>query len=235
VNFLGNNELAEIHDINNSYVDMHAHILPGFDDGAHDLNETLAIVRQMKEKGTEVLFWTPHINLNAFPHINSDSIHTYHEKYADRLLQETGIELFSGSELFCAPPLPEKLVPLGKSDFVLIEFPLDVYPRYLFDVIYNIQISGYRVILAHVERYRWLFPRKKKFLTTTIDYSIIEALKNKDVYFQVNYMTLANMGEYKFMLPILKEKKVEFLGSDKHWLTDGRSLIDFEKISTMEF
>src|SRR6056297_1724891 len=197
--FTGNNELAEIHGINNSYVDMHAHILPGFDDGAHDLNETLAIMRQMKEKGTEVLFWTPHINLNAFPHINSDSIHTYHEKYPDRLLQETGIELFSGSELFCAPPLPEKIVPLGQSDFVLIEFPLDVYPRYLFDVIYNIQIAGFRVIMAHVERYRWLFPKKKKLWKTTVNYELVEALKNKGVCFQINYSVLQNMAQYKYL------------------------------------
>lgn len=232
--FTGNLELTEIHNLETDHVDMHAHILPNFDDGAHDLKETLRIMEQMKAKGTDALFWTPHLNLNPFPHINQQSIEAYHEQYADLVYQETGIKLFSGAELFCNPPLPQKLVPLGQSDFLLIEFSLDTYPRFLFDVIYNIQIAGFRVIMAHVERYLWLFPRKKKFLKATVDYSLVETLKTKNVYFQVNYTTLLNIKDYPFMLPLLKDKKIEFLGSDKHWLTDKRSVIDFEQLSTFE-
>ncbi len=235
MNFIGNNELAAMHGLNNKNVDMHAHILPDFDDGAHDSKEMLEILKQMRETGTEALFWTPHLNLNPFPHINQESIEAYYEQYADLVQRETGIALFSGAELFCAPPLPEKRVPLGQSDFCLIEFPLDIYPRYLFEGIYNIQMAGYRVIMAHVERYRWLFPKKKKFLKTTVDYSLVDTLKNKNVYFQVNYTTLLNITEYPYMLPLLREKKIEFLGSDKHWLTDKRSVIDFETLSMMEF
>ena len=235
MNFIGNTELAEIHGLNQQNVDMHAHILPDFDDGSHDLKEMIEILKLMKKRGTDVLFWTPHLNLNPFPHINQESIEAYYQQYENLVHQEIGIKLFSGAELFYTPPLPKKLFSLGKSDFCLIEFPLDIYPRYLFEGIYNIQMAGYRVIMAHVERYRWLFPKKKNFLRTKVDYSLVESLKNKNVYFQVNYTTLLNITEYPYMLPLLNENKIEFIGSDKHWLTDKRSVIDFETLSKMEF
>lgn len=231
--FSGNLELAEIHDVKSGCVDMHSHLLPEFDDGVNDLEKSLEIIRQIKQNGAEALFWTPHLNLNAFPDINTRSIKEHYQKFVDLIERETGIQLFCGSELFCSPPIPDTFIPLGKSDFVLIEFPLDVFPRYLFDIIYTIQVSGYRVIMAHVERYRWLFPQKRNFFKTFTDYSLIEELKNKGVYFQINYSTLLNLSFHKKMEPILKEKKVEFIGSDKHHSQDNRPLIDFFKLKDM--
>ena len=220
--FTGNIELAEIHGLKNRSIDMHSHLLPSFDDGAGDIKETLNIIYEMKQKGLDALFWTPHLNLNSFSDITDESIMKHYEKYVDIIQEETGIELFYGSELFCSPPLPVGLVPLGKSDFILVEFPLDLFPVSLFDLIYNIQIGGFRVIMAHVERYHWLFPKKKRFLKTTIDYSLVEELKSKGVYFQINYQVLKNPKHYPFIKPILKDKKVEFIGSDNtmHMIRD---------------
>jgi protein-tyrosine phosphatase len=233
--FSGNLELAEIHGLKTNQVDMHSHLLPAFDDGVQDLETSLKIIHQIKQKGAEALFWTPHLNLGSFGEITKGTITEHFRKYVDIIRQQTGIELFCGSELFCSPPIPEKLVPLGNSDFVLIEFPLDVYPRYLFDVIYNIQISGYRVIIAHVERYQWLFPKKKSFLKTITDYSLVEELKSKGVYFQVNYSTITKLTLHKELVPVLKEKKIEFIGSDKHHERDNRPLIDFFELNEMDF
>ena len=232
--FTGNLELAEIHGVKTHRIDMHSHVLPAFDDGAKDLKESLSIMKHMKEKGLEVLFWTPHLNLSSFPQISDESIEKHYHQHVELIRKETGIEILKGSELYCSPPLPEKIVPLGKSDFVLIEFPLDCYPRYLFDMIYSLQLNGYRIVLAHVERYQWLFPTKKKWLKNDIDYSLVEALKEKGVYFQVNYMTIENIVHYPFLFPVLKEQKVEFIGSDKHTTNDGRGVIDFEKIASIE-
>ncbi|MEA1883367.1 MAG: CpsB/CapC family capsule biosynthesis tyrosine phosphatase [Thermotogota bacterium] len=235
ITFNGNIELAEIHGLKTENVDMHSHLLPAFDDGVSELEESLKIIRQIKQKGAEALFWTPHLNLGSFGDITKSTITEHFKEYVDIIRQQTGIELFCGSELFCSPPIPEKLVPLGDSDFVLIEFPLDVYPRYLFDTIYNIQISGYRVIMAHVERYQWLFPKKKRFFKTTVDYSLVKELKTKGVYFQVNYSTIKKISLHKEVMPILKEKKIEFIGSDKHHERDNRPLIDFIELNEMDF
>ncbi|MFW6263807.1 MAG: CpsB/CapC family capsule biosynthesis tyrosine phosphatase [Thermotogota bacterium] len=232
--FSGNLELAEIHDVKSGCVDMHSHLLPEFDDGVNDLEKSLEIIRQIKQNGAEALFWTPHLNLNAFPDINTRSIKEHYQKFVDLIERETGIQLFCGSELFCSLPIPDSLMPLGESDFVLIEFPLDVFPRYLFDIIYKIQVSGYRVIMAHVERYRWLFPNKRKMFKTITDYSLLEELKNRQVYFQINYSTLMNINLYKELMPILKKKEVEFIGSDKHHPKDNRPVIDFSKIKGLE-
>lgn len=233
--FSGNLELAEIHGLKNSRVDMHSHLLPSFDDGVKSLEDSLAIIQQMKLNGLDVLFWTPHLNLNTYPGISAETIKEHFTKYASMIKQKTGVEMFWGSELFCNPPIPQKILPLGNSDFVLIEFPLDVYPRYLFDIIYKIQLLGYRVIMAHIERYQWLFPKKKKFLKKTIDYSLIDELKSKGVFFQINYSVLTNITKYQHITPILKEKKIEFIGSDKHYNGDRRPLIDFSVLKNWSF
>ena|SRR6056297_3597429 len=233
--FSGNVELARIHGLKNANVDMHSHLLAGFDDGVRRLEDAIEIIQQMKAKGLEALFWTPHHNLNTFPGISAETIEMHFEKFAPLIEQKTGIQLFCGAELYGSPPLPGKLVPLGKSDFVLIEFPLDIYPRYLFDLVYQIQIAGYRVVIAHIERYQWLFPVRKRFLKKTIDYTLMEELKNKGVYFQINYSVLTNRTKYQYLTPVLKDKKIEFIGSDKHHCEDNRPLIDFSDLEDRSF
>jgi len=55
-----------------------------------------------------------------------------------------------------------------------------IYPLYLFDQIFELQLSGYDVILAHVERYQWLSENRY----------VIDKLKDMNVYFQMNINTL---------------------------------------------
>jgi protein-tyrosine phosphatase len=181
----------------------------------------------MKQNGYEAVVWTPHYNIPSFSQISADSIREHYEKYAPVLEEKTGLKIFMGSELYCTLPLPEQLVPLAGTDFVLVEFSYDTYPRYLDDVLYNIQLKGFRIIFAHVERYKWLFPEKKKLFKKTYDFSLVEKLKEKNIYFQVNQNTLNNLKDFKYMDYLFENDYVEFLGADKHRREDRRHLINF--------
>ncbi len=95
--FTGNFELDEIHGLKSGCVDMHSHLLPSFDDGVNDIESSIKIIRQIKQNGAEALFWTPHLNLNAFPDINTRNIKEHYQKFVDLIERETGIQLFCGS------------------------------------------------------------------------------------------------------------------------------------------
>ena len=43
-----------------SYIDLHAHVLPGVDDGAETLEASLMMLRMASEHGTKALAVTPH-------------------------------------------------------------------------------------------------------------------------------------------------------------------------------
>ena len=43
-----------------SYIDLHAHVLPGVDDGAETLEASLMMLRMASEHGTKALTVTPH-------------------------------------------------------------------------------------------------------------------------------------------------------------------------------
>ncbi len=225
--FKGNEEIAKKIGLNTTHIDIHSHLLPEFDDGARSLEEALDICASMKRDGYEAIVWTPHYNIPKYPQVNPESIREHYEKFAPVIENETGLKVFMGSELYCTPPLPEQLVPLAGTDFVLIEFPYDTYPRYLDEVLYNIQLKGYRIIFAHVERYRWLFPEKKKLFKKIIDYSMIDTLKEKNIYFQVNQTTLDHPDDFTYMQYLYDQDYVEFVGADKHHRDDKRTFVKF--------
>lgn len=227
--FRGNKEISEKLGLKTANVDMHSHILPEFDDGARDLEETLELCHEMVRNNYEAVIWTPHYNIPSFPKTDPLMIRKHFEKYAPLIEIKTGLKVFMGSELYCRPPIPEELVPLAGTDFVLIEFPYDTYPQYLDEIIYNIQLKGYRIIFAHVERYTWLFPEKKKLFKRSYDYTLIERLKEKNIYFQVNQTTLENPVAFPYMQLLYQKNYIEFVGSDKHRREDRRTLVNFNE------
>ena len=157
--------------------DIHTHILPGVDDGAESLEEALSMLRTLKSRGFNGVFLTPHLN---HPTVKTDKefiLRTFEDLKTEL---EKQLQVYLGSELYLSPNYEEP-IPLGDTDLVLVELPTDVYPQYLEETIFDLQLSGYRVILAHVERYRWLAE----------NIPLIEKLRDRNVLFQVNLRALA--------------------------------------------
>ena len=143
-------------------IDLHAHILPGIDDGAPDLDTALAMAEMAQESGVTAIVATPHCNMpGRFENYWDYSLHRKIKAF-QQALQKAGIKLsiISGMEVFGTPENPEllregKLTTLGGSRYLLIEFPFDGYAQQATEILRAILAMGYRPVVAHPERYRY--------------------------------------------------------------------------------
>lgn len=138
-------------------IDCHSHILPGFDDGAQTLEDSIAMAQMAQADGIRQIVATPH---------NADWREGYQCQTVldavSRLQRElTGqgikVEIVPGVEARIAPDLikqmeKERAFTLNGSRYLLLELPLSAYPLYTEQVIFELQIKGITPILAHPER-----------------------------------------------------------------------------------
>jgi protein-tyrosine phosphatase len=141
--------------------DLHCHLLPGVDDGPADWETTMAMARALVDDGVTTVAATPH-GPGAFSGL----------RYDPMLLQERVVELRErleaaqlnlhvvlGTEIVFDVDLPARLkagalLPYGHSRAILLETPVDLLPAALTKAIFDLQINGYRVLMAHPERTR---------------------------------------------------------------------------------
>jgi protein-tyrosine phosphatase len=209
-------------------VDMHCHLLPGVDDGSKSLEESVEIIKEMKENGIHKIFLTPHMHS---PIVRSKT-ELFNERF-NMLKKEIDedIVLEMGSEVHIVPDVSKKdIIALGNSGYLLVEFPTRMFPVAAEKEIPELQKRGYRIILAHIERYDYLFRRKRtglfKLILEPTDF--LRKLKNMGVLFQVNWNTVvAPSTKEKKMLDTLERYYwMDFTGSDKHTFKDKRKLIN---------
>ena len=197
-------------------IDMHTHFLPGVDDGCRDVEESLYLLNLCKENGVDVVYLTPHVNHPKYPNTKENLVKVYDEVKSK--LESTGVKTYLGSEIYLTPTLNfDNIIPLGNTRYILVEGPFDVFPTYLNEMIFKLQLSNYKIILAHVERFHWLIKNEE----------LQHELKIKNVKFQVNYGSLTNKRHKRQIKKWISKGWIEFIGSDKHRKDDGRTLIKF--------
>ncbi len=139
-------------------IDMHCHILPGIDDGAKTVEDSLDLLRAEKEQGIDRIVFTPHYNperipLDTFLKLRDES---YESLKKAEGFSELGIETKVGAEVFFSVRLREMDVSqlcFENTGYVLIELPTNVRPYGLSHTIHSLMDKGIIPILAHVERY----------------------------------------------------------------------------------
>jgi protein-tyrosine phosphatase len=137
-------------------IDIHCHILPGLDDGPDDIEGSLALARTAVAGGTTTIVATPHIRDDyPFP------IDVIDERLRElrAALAEEGIalEVLPGGEVSIDKSVDlsdEELsqVTLGRGPYVLVESPYGEATDFLERSLYDLQVRGFRPVLAHPER-----------------------------------------------------------------------------------
>lgn len=137
--------------------DLHSHILPGLDDGAKTLEESMAMLHAAASDGIKGMAATPHAKdvreAGALPRVRE------HVDTLNRLAKDAGLNLkvYVGMENHLTADLPE-LLAAGKAfsynggPFVLVELPFDSLPDYADDVLARLQGQGLTPVIAHPER-----------------------------------------------------------------------------------
>ena len=144
-------------------IDVHSHLLPGIDDGARDEKTVLELVKLFKKQGVDEVCLTPHFysnncQLNEFI-ANRKKIF----KKTKIVFQNEGIKVRLGAEVLLSRNIfsNENLDELcyQGTRYMLIELPDSVKKQKKLEPQINKLFANYSVIpiIAHVERYRWLF------------------------------------------------------------------------------
>ena len=137
--------------------DLHAHILPGVDDGAKTPEETLEMSRVAVENGTKVILATPHRKDVT----EESSVAHLRKLIADMNAQnaEHGVDisLVLGMENHLDEALPAEIVagralPMNCSRYILIEMPFFGRPDFIEGTLSQVQDMGLTPVLAHPER-----------------------------------------------------------------------------------
>ena len=135
--------------------DMHCHILPGVDDGARDLDESLRMLEAAKAAGVTSIVCTPHCRDPYFDYNAMWDAFELLRAHADGFPLSMGFEVNHAKLMDLGLAWVSRLAFDGSDEFLLelstragkLEF--QQYERTIFEL----QGMGYTVIIAHPERY----------------------------------------------------------------------------------
>jgi protein-tyrosine phosphatase len=146
-------------------IDLHCHILPGVDDGAHSLEEAVTMCRMAAADGCEAMIATPHQRRGEWWNADRAALAALADELQDRI--GPGFHVYLGGEVHVDSELLaeiEKLpagggiLPLAGSRYLLIEFDSRGTPREAIHLVHELVVAGWRPIIAHPEFIPWLAP-----------------------------------------------------------------------------
>ncbi len=208
-----NDNSADIVDFSALKCDMHSHLLPGIDDGSQNIEESISLIQGLIKLGYKKLITTPHTQFEVYKN-NPTIINEKLQFLKDELVKrEINIPIEAASEYLIDEGFMEKLeageiLTFGKN-YILIETSFNVPHPFFKEIVANIINAKLRPILAHPERYAYLWGKEQKYYD----------LKNSGLLFQVNINSLS--GYYsehakKAAKFLIKNDMVDFLGTDTH-------------------
>ncbi|MFB8422106.1 tyrosine-protein phosphatase [Priestia megaterium] len=139
-------------------IDIHSHILPGIDDGAQVLEDSLDMARQAVSEGIHTLIATPHHQNGKYINEKSSIIQRVDQLNAELEKQKIPLIILPGQESRIYGELVEdyiegKVLTLNDNHkYVFIEFPSSQVPRYAEQLLFDVQSEGLTPIIVHPER-----------------------------------------------------------------------------------
>lgn len=201
--------------------DLHAHILPGVDDGANTSEETLEMSRVAAETGTKVILATPHRKDVT----EESSVARIRQLIADMNSQNAehsiDISLVLGMENHLDEELPEEIdagraLPMNGSRYILIEMPFFGRPDFIERTLSEVQDMGLTPVLAHPERIE-AFQQDVGLLASFVERGMLSQITSGSV--------VGTWGDdvMRFTHQLLEMRLAHVMASDTHSPTGLRS------------
>ncbi|PFP30858.1 tyrosine protein phosphatase [Bacillus sp. AFS073361] len=194
-------------------IDIHCHILPGIDDGAKSVEDSLSMARAAAKEGIHKIIATPHLN-NQYD--NRKELIIAKVRELNQALQDARIDvsILPGQEPRIYGEILEdiekdEIQTLNDSQYIFIEFPSNHVPRYTEKLLFDLQVKGMTPIIVHPERNSELIERPE------VLYSLVE----KGALTQV---TASSLGGYfgkkikNFSIQLVEANLTHFIASDAH-------------------
>lgn len=205
-------------------VDIHSHLLPGIDDGSPDTATSIRLINGLTAKGIQKIITSPHVmadihkntpesiqqaNNTLMPALQAAAVTVPFSYGAEYLLDEQFIDKLQNGQLL---PLFD--------NYLLVETPFLYRPFNLEDHIFQIQAAGYIPILAHPERYLYMFSEQELFFK----------MKNLGCKLQLNVLSLTGYygkSEKDCAKFLLDNNLYEYFGTDMHHERHLRNFTEF--------
>ena len=196
--------------IPDGFVDIHSHILPGIDDGAKNIEESMSLIYEMEKMGFSKIYGTPHIYPGLYDN-DINSIKNSFKKLVSRIENKSLIgfacEYMLDDSIF--EKIEKKELLTFAENHVLVEQNFMTEIPNIFDKIFKLRINDYTPILAHPERYLFYKNNRNNF----------NKFKLSGCKFQLNL--LSTTGYYgkevtKMADFLINENLIDFCGSDIH-------------------
>jgi len=191
-------------------VDIHSHILPGIDDGAKEVGQSLSYITQMQQLGFEKLFFTPHIYTELYPNTPETILPALKSVQDGLVAANNSIDVGAAAEHMVdySFEVKEGLMCLPNKHILIEMSYLSETPN-IEKVIFDLQIAGYNIVLAHPERYNF-------YHKTTDRY---HRLREMGCLFQLNLLSIVGYYGKEVKLAaeyLLKNNLYDLAASDLH-------------------
>ena len=199
--------------IPDNHIDFHSHLLFGIDDGAKTFQDTLSLTKSLMNFGISEIITTPHIMQHVWDNTSENIISRLNE--VKELLNQHGIDIpvYAAAEYlmddnFVKLFKNQELLTL-KDNYVLVEMSYINSPIQLYDILFDLQVAGYKPVLAHPERYTFYHNNFNEY----------QKLKKAGCLFQLNLLSVVGYyGENvaKTAQKLLSQGLIDFASSDTH-------------------
>lgn len=193
--------------------DMHSHLLPGIDDGAQTIEDSLNLIKALMAMGYKNFITTPHIKSDIYPNTTVTIGNALRELQQALTANGILVPVRAAAEYYIDDRFfeimdEEGLLTLYKNE-VLVEFSFVFEPVRLNDTIFRIQTKGYNPVFAHPERYTFFHHKPE----------IFRDMKDRGCLLQLNALSLT--GYYGKSVKetaewIMQQGLYDYCGTDLH-------------------
>lgn len=190
-------------------IDTHLHILYNVDDGAPSIEVAMEMLRVAVEDGVDEMILTPHYYKDKYDNQNVPKI--FAELLEEIRNRGMHVKLHLGNEIYLNEESVNNLknglaFTLSDSDYLLIELPFyQIYPFHE-KLLLELQLEGYKIVIAHIERYDFLHGKT----------NLLKSFVERGMYGQLTAKFLNSRKTSRKGLKWIKEGKVHLIASDAH-------------------
>lgn len=199
-------------DFSNLGVDLHSHLIPAIDDGSKSVEDSIALIRGLMKMGFRKIITTPHI-MSDYYRNNAEIINRGRDLVREALIKE-GIDIpfeaaaeYYYDEYFLDILKKKNDLLLINKEYLLFELSYLTKPNGVRELIFEIQMKGYKPLLAHPERYPFLG------LPDYLEY------KQAGCFFQLNILSLTghygSNAQHQAEL-LIENNLIDFVATDLH-------------------
>lgn len=193
------------------HCDLHTHTLPSIDDGAKSVEESVKLLRGLKEQGVECVCFTPHyyshmVPAKEFLRKRKVAFESLKDSIPQGIEVRLGAEVFVTDYLFSQENVLNKLC-YGKSNYMLTEFAYSSdFEDGSYTNLLKLKQKGITPVFAHIERYPKLMKNHDKIVD----------MVNMGILFQTNAVSYCEIGTRKKLLRLVDEGLVHIVATDVH-------------------